>query len=159
MIEKITVRPLAQSTYPLNARASPSVPVFANTCPRQRSLRKPPLQRPIHTTHRQTLPPIRKPRLPLRILQQPHRSPRSHQIMPAQPRPVIENKVIPIQSRIQQKRPHHPISLRSRSHTRRLPRQIVKVDLGMQILRDLIRQNQVLNKRNRLMCRNHLLRN
>ncbi len=31
MIEKITVRPLAASRNPLKARASPSVPVFANT--------------------------------------------------------------------------------------------------------------------------------
>ena len=31
--EKITVRPLAATTYPLSARDSPSVPVFANTLP------------------------------------------------------------------------------------------------------------------------------
>src|ERR1700722_2711083 len=33
MIEKIIVLPLAHSKYPLSARASPSVPVLANTWP------------------------------------------------------------------------------------------------------------------------------
>ncbi len=107
--------------------------------PRQRSLRKPPLQRPIQPTHRQTRLPIRKPRLPHRILQQPHRSPRSHQVMPTQPRPVIKHKVILINPRMFQKRTHQSrTSDRRPITTESSLSQMMKPQLCVQILADFI---------------------
>ena len=87
----------------------------------QRSLSKPLRQRPILPAHRQTLLPIRKPRLRRRILQQPRRSPRRHQIMPTQPRPIKENKIVLINPGMLQETPAPSALPLASIHHRRKP--------------------------------------